>query len=146
MQNYYSQYLTAQESSKESLVKESLTLPSSVSLTTHHTTQSTTTTDSNIDLNTVIQASQSLSKEIDISKLSEALMRLMIVSAGATRAVLIRFNNNEPVIYSEITTNTPYQPINTTIPIAERSKDICLKRRQVCNPYKISNIVKRRRK
>ncbi len=54
-------------------------------------THTSTIEDTNIDLETVIQASQSLSKEIDINKLMEVLMKLMIVSAGANRAVFTSF-------------------------------------------------------
>lgn len=81
----------------------------------------------NVDLDTVIQASQSISREIEGSKLGEVLMKLMIVSAGANRAVLIRFDEKkDPVVYSEIFADSIYQPIVHPIPIVDKGKDVCL--------------------
>ncbi len=92
-------------------------------LTSAHTT---TSEEFNIDLNTVIQASQSLSKEIDINKLMEVLMHLMIVSAGANKAVLLRFIDNHPYIYSEIATDSSYQHLEDPIPLNSKGKEVCI--------------------
>lgn len=105
--------------------------------TSHHTTHLTLTTHSshpthttkeenNIDLSTVIKAAESLSKEIDSVKLSEALMNLMIESAGATRALLIRFISNVPVVYSEINAGIPYTALKSPVPISLKTKDLCI--------------------
>ncbi|MCL6603212.1 MAG: diguanylate cyclase [Paenibacillus sp.] len=48
-----------------------------------------------IDLNSMIMASQSISKEIDLNKLLEALMEIVIKNAGAQRGcILMRSNSN----------------------------------------------------
>ncbi len=61
------------------------------------------------DLDTVIQASQAISNEVVLEKISEYLMRLLIVNTGADRAFLILFDSGQPLIYSECYLDRPYQ-------------------------------------
>ncbi len=55
--------------------------------TTHFTTTKTVTT--SLDLGTILKASQSISEEIELSRLLEALMRIIQENAGAERAALV---------------------------------------------------------
>ena len=54
-----------------------------------------------LDVGTVVKASQAVSSEIELSKLIETLMRISVEHAGAQRALLILFTGNEPRIAAE---------------------------------------------
>ncbi len=120
---HYKEYFEEEETYQESKLSDYTTATYHTMVTSTHTT---TSDDINIDLETVIQASQSLSKEIDINKLMEALMHLMVVSAGANRAVLIRFIDNEPYIYSEIESSSSYQHLEDPVPLNSKGKEVCI--------------------
>jgi len=51
-----------------------------------------------LDVGTVVKASQAVSSEIELAKLIEMLMRISIEHAGAERGLLILFTGNEPRI------------------------------------------------
>jgi PAS domain S-box-containing protein len=51
-----------------------------------------------LDVGTVVKASQAVSSEIELAKLIETLMRISIEHAGAERGLLILFTGNEPRI------------------------------------------------
>jgi PAS domain S-box-containing protein len=57
-----------------------------------------------LDIETVVKASQALSSEIVLGKLIEKLMRIAVEHAGADRALLILFRGDEPRIEAEATT------------------------------------------
>jgi PAS domain S-box-containing protein len=57
-----------------------------------------------LDVATVVKASQALSSEIVLPKLIEKLMRIAIEHAGAERGLLILFRGDEPQIEAEATT------------------------------------------
>jgi PAS domain S-box-containing protein len=57
-----------------------------------------------LDIGTVVKASQALSGEIELDKLVETLMRIAIEHAGAERGMLILFRSDEPRIEAEATT------------------------------------------
>jgi PAS domain S-box-containing protein len=57
-----------------------------------------------LDLETVVKASQALSSEIVLPKLIETLMRLAVEHAGAERGLLILLRGDEPQIEAEVTT------------------------------------------
>jgi predicted ATPase/signal transduction histidine kinase len=57
-----------------------------------------------LDVGTVVKASQAVSSEIELGKLIETLMRISIEHAGAERGLLILFTDNEPRIAAEATT------------------------------------------
>ncbi|MFM0277763.1 AAA family ATPase [Paraburkholderia sediminicola] len=57
-----------------------------------------------LDLGTVVKASQAVSGEIEQSKLIETLLRITIEHAGAERGLLIRFHGDKPQIEAEATT------------------------------------------
>jgi PAS domain S-box-containing protein len=57
-----------------------------------------------LDVETVIKASQALSSEIVLAKLIERLMRIAVEHAGAERGLLILLRGDEPQIEAEATT------------------------------------------
>src|SRR6202020_1723592 len=57
-----------------------------------------------LDVETVVKASQALSSEIVLSKLIEKLMRIAVEHAGAERGLLIFLRGNEPQIEAVATT------------------------------------------
>ena len=57
-----------------------------------------------LDVETVVKASQALSSEIDLPTLIEKLMRLAVEHAGAERGLLILLRSDEPRIEAEATT------------------------------------------
>jgi PAS domain S-box-containing protein len=57
-----------------------------------------------LDVETVIKASQALSSEIVLSRLIEKLMRIVVEHAGAERGLLILLHGDEPRIEAEATT------------------------------------------
>jgi PAS domain S-box-containing protein len=57
-----------------------------------------------LDLDTVVKASQAVSGEIELGKLIETLMRIAVEHAGAERVLLILFTGDEPRIAAEATT------------------------------------------
>src|SRR5467141_694446 len=54
-----------------------------------------------LDIETVIKASQALSSEIDLRKLIEKLMRIAVEHAGAQRGLLVLLGGDEPQIEAE---------------------------------------------
>jgi PAS domain S-box-containing protein len=57
-----------------------------------------------LDVETVVKASQALSSEMVLPKLIERLMRIAVEHAGAERGLLILFRDGEPQIEAEATT------------------------------------------
>ena len=57
-----------------------------------------------LDVETVVKASQALSSEMALSKLIEKLMRIAVEHAGAERGLLILLRGDEPQIEAEATT------------------------------------------
>src|SRR5271155_1188577 len=57
-----------------------------------------------LDVGTVVKASQAVSSEIELAKLIETLMRISLEHAGAERGLLILFADNEPWIAAEART------------------------------------------
>jgi predicted ATPase/signal transduction histidine kinase len=57
-----------------------------------------------LDVGTVVKASQAVSSEIELGKLIETLMRISLEHAGAERGLLILFTGDEPRIAAEATT------------------------------------------
>ena len=57
-----------------------------------------------LDVGTVVKASQAVSGEIELGKLIETLLRIAIEHAGAERGLLILFRGDEPRIAAEATT------------------------------------------
>jgi predicted ATPase/signal transduction histidine kinase/CheY-like chemotaxis protein len=57
-----------------------------------------------LDVGTVVKASQAVSSEIELGKLIETLMTISVEHAGAERGVLILFRGGEPRIVAEATT------------------------------------------
>jgi predicted ATPase/signal transduction histidine kinase len=59
-----------------------------------------------LDVGTVVKASQAVSSEIELRKLIETLMRISLEHAGAERGLLILFRGNEPRIAAQATTGS----------------------------------------
>jgi PAS domain S-box-containing protein len=57
-----------------------------------------------LDVGTVVKASQAVSGEIELGKLIETLLRIAVEHAGAGRGLLILFEGDEPRIAAEATT------------------------------------------
>ncbi len=57
-----------------------------------------------LDVGTVVKASQAVSGEIELDKLIEMLLRIAVEHAGAERGLLILFSSDEPRIEAEATT------------------------------------------
>ena len=57
-----------------------------------------------LDVGTVVKASQAVSGEIVLDKLIETLLRIAVEHAGAERGLLILFTDDEPRIVAEATT------------------------------------------
>ncbi len=57
-----------------------------------------------LDVGTVVKASQAVSSEIELAELIETLMRISLEHAGAERGLLILFTGNEPWIAAEART------------------------------------------
>jgi PAS domain S-box-containing protein len=57
-----------------------------------------------LDVGTMVKASQAVSSEIELAKLIETLMRISLEHAGAERGLLILFAGNEPRIAAEART------------------------------------------
>ena len=57
-----------------------------------------------LDVGTVVKASQAVSSEIELGNLIETLMRIAVEHAGAERGLLILFTGREPQIAAEATT------------------------------------------
>lgn len=89
---------------------------SSLSYTTSYTT-STSNFHSNLDLATVMEASQLLSGEIQMDSLLESLMDVVITSAGAEKAVLILAEEEHWQVVAETTTR--HQTVVRSIPLIE---------------------------
>jgi PAS domain S-box-containing protein len=60
--------------------------------------------DGQLDIETVVKASQALSREIVLPKLIEKLVRIAVEHAGAARGLLILVRDSEPRIEAEATT------------------------------------------
>ena len=81
---------------------------------------------SDFDVNTLIDASQALSKEIVLDKLMESLMRVVIVNAGADKASLILFENKKGKVVSQIYLNQKYAPLISPIPLEDMGDELSL--------------------
>jgi len=63
------------------------------------------TTGQNLDVNTLLKASQTLSKEIQLEGLLQKMLRILIENAGADKGILLLSENEEWVIQGEIYAN-----------------------------------------
>lgn len=87
-----------------------------------------------IDLMTITKASQTISGEIELHRLIERLMRILLENAGAERCLLILKKNSNWEVLSETTSSINFTGPQSS-PLAER-KDI---------PHSIINFVQRSR-
>jgi predicted ATPase/signal transduction histidine kinase len=111
-----------------------------------------------LDVGTVVKASQAVSSEIELSKLIETLMRIAVEHAGAERSLLILFTGNEPQIAAEATTGrgqidvalrnsavTPTELIEGVLHIAARTREsVILDDASAQMPYSASEYVRQK--
>jgi predicted ATPase/signal transduction histidine kinase len=89
-----------------------------------------------LDVGTVVKASQAVSNEIELSKVIETLMRISLEHAGAERGLLILLTGNEPRIAAEARTGganievtlrdsavTPAELIESVLNTAARTRE-----------------------
>jgi signal transduction histidine kinase len=80
-----------------------------------------------LDVGTVVKASQAVSSEIELGKLIETLMRVSLEHAGAERGLLILFTDHEPWIAAEARTrgsNIEVVLRNSTLTSTELSESL----------------------
>src|SRR5271168_5165821 len=80
-----------------------------------------------LDVGTVVKASQAVSSEIELAKLIETLMRISLEHAGAERGLLILFTGNETRIAAEARTgggNIEVTLRNSALTSAELSESV----------------------
>src|SRR5271154_163534 len=80
-----------------------------------------------LDVGTVVKASQAVSSEIELAKLIETLMRVSLEHAGAERGLLILFTDNEPWIAAEARTGASTIEVtlrNSTLTPTELSESV----------------------
>ena len=87
------------------------------------TTESGKTTSDVLDLNSVLQASQTISGEIILDKLLEKLMKNVIENAGAQKGFLILEKEGNLVIEAERTVDSDEVTILQSIPVDSRDTD-----------------------
>ncbi|HBK22326.1 MAG TPA: serine/threonine-protein kinase PknK, partial [Planktothrix sp. UBA10369] len=93
-------------------LKPSLFKPQSITLSTSHGSSLAL-----LDLNTVIKASQAISREIVLEKLLANLMKIVIENAGAQKGFLILYNHNQLVIEAEASADTEAVIVHPKIPV-----------------------------
>jgi len=84
---------------------------------TKTTARVTTSAESNLDLTTVMKASQTISGEIMLDKLMSSLMKILIESAGAQRGYLILSSQEKLLIEAEGTINPQQITVLQSIPV-----------------------------
>jgi PAS domain S-box-containing protein len=84
---------------------------------TKTTARVTTTSESNLDITTVMKADQAISGEIMLDKLMSSLMKILIESAGAQRGYLILSSQEKLLIEAEGTINSQQVTVLQSIPV-----------------------------
>jgi predicted ATPase/signal transduction histidine kinase/GAF domain-containing protein len=111
-----------------------------------------------LDIGTVVKASQAVSSEIEQGKLIETLMRILLVHAGAERGLLILFAGDEPRIVAEATTGdgniemtprssvvTPTELIESVLHTAVRTREsVILDDASAQTPYSADRYVRQK--
>jgi PAS domain S-box-containing protein len=109
-----------------------------------------------LDVGTVVKASQAVSSEIELGKLIETLMRISVEHAGAERGLLIFFTSDEPRIAAEATTGrgkievtlrnsavTPTELIESVLHTAVRTrKSVILDDASTQNPFSADRYIR----
>jgi predicted ATPase/class 3 adenylate cyclase/tRNA A-37 threonylcarbamoyl transferase component Bud32 len=111
----------------ENLKKENqFLMPSEFNIISTSTTDEFTLTldPDNLDVTTIVNASQAISKEIKLNKLVEILMRIIIVSAGADKAMLILNDKGNLIISAEASLN--HSKFNENIALESANNNLCL--------------------
>ncbi len=77
-----------------------------------------TTTDS-LDISTVMKATQAISGEIEMEKLLEKLIKIVIENAGAQKGILILLDNEEFLIEAESEVDKEHTSVMKSLPLIE---------------------------
>ncbi|MCP4344419.1 MAG: GAF domain-containing protein, partial [Desulfobacterales bacterium] len=83
---------------------------------------SSDTTDQ-LDLTSIIKASQALSGEIELSRLIRSMMRIILENAGAERGFFIAKENRELIIMAEGRKDTDEIQTDTPVPLSEADSE-----------------------
>jgi predicted ATPase/signal transduction histidine kinase len=111
-----------------------------------------------LDVGTVVKASQAVSSEIELGNLIETLMRIAVEHAGAERGLLILFTGDDPLIAAEATTGrghievtlrnsavTPAELIEAVLHTAVRTREsVILDDASARMPYSADRYVRQR--
>ncbi|MEG4092637.1 AAA family ATPase [Microcoleus sp. Pol12B4] len=89
---------------------------------TKTTARVTTGSESNLDITTVMKASQAISGEIMLDKLMSILMKFLMESAGAQRGYLILSSQGQLLIEAEVTINSQQVTLLQSIPVETSQK------------------------
>ncbi|MCP4347713.1 MAG: serine/threonine-protein kinase PknK, partial [Desulfobacterales bacterium] len=76
-----------------------------------------------LDLTSIIKASQALSGEIELSRLIRSMMRIILENAGAERGFFIAKENRELVIMAEGRKDTDEIQADTPVPLSEADSE-----------------------
>ena len=93
---------------------------------THASTFTILSPSSDFDVNSIIQASQTISGEIVLDKLLAKLMHIVIVNAGADRAMLILSENETLMVRAEISMGQQDAKLYKGKTLEEKQEDLCI--------------------
>lgn len=79
-----------------------------------------------IDLNTLINATQTISREVSLDKLIEVVMRIIAINTGADKALLILEKNKQLMVVSELLQGQEHPSHLHDVPIESRSEQMSL--------------------
>ena len=74
-----------------------------------------------LDWMTVLQAAQAIASEMELERVIDRLMRIMIYSVGATRGVLILARDDELSVEASVDAESDLVAVGPSVPIDERS-------------------------
>ncbi len=72
-----------------------------INMTIYQQDKTTSTSTENIDIHSIVMASQAISKEIELDNLLEALMEIVIKNAGAQRGCIVMKSNSNILVEGE---------------------------------------------
>lgn len=90
---------------------------------TFKTTASTTS--DQYDINTIIEIFHVISKEIELNKLIQTAMHMIMINAGADKAFLILDHNGKLLVQAELLSSQAQATILDNIPLKQRQDQLC---------------------
>ncbi|MCP4345128.1 MAG: GAF domain-containing protein, partial [Desulfobacterales bacterium] len=91
--------------------------------TATETIRTTSDTTDQLDLTSIIKASQALSGEIELNRLIRSMMRIILENAGAERGFFIAKENKELIIMAEGRKDTDEIQTDTPVPLSEADSE-----------------------